>query len=129
MIWIYGLVFKGATIASIITHCYSIQGITTCVVFCVVFGRGATYFLTMYTKQFLLNFFLNIAEIMDVPIKVAVRYSHRFFTIPPDIKTGTKDLKYLDADISEANGGPSIFVTLIKSLSNALKKQKNTSNL
>ena len=29
---------------------------------------------------------------MDVPIKVAVQYSHRFSTIPPDNKAGAKDL-------------------------------------
>ncbi len=35
---------------------------------------------------------------MDVPIKVAVQYSHRFSTIPPDNKAGAKDLAgFIDA--------------------------------
>jgi hypothetical protein len=56
----------------------------------------------MYTKQnYLVNFFPNIAEITDVPLKVEVQYSQRLFTMPPDNKAVANDLGgYTTAEVA-----------------------------
>jgi hypothetical protein len=55
------------------------------------FDGGQHNFLICAQSNCLLKFFINIAEIIHVPIEVAVQYSHRFSTIPPDNKAGANE--------------------------------------
>jgi len=64
--------------------------VDTYVVFYVCFDGEQHNFLICTQSIYLLNFFLNIVEIMDVPIKVAVQYSHRLSNIPHDNKAGPR---------------------------------------
>ena len=50
-----------------------------------------TCFLKYIHKAIFAKSFPNIVAIMDVPIKVAVQYSHRFSTIPLDNNAGVND--------------------------------------